>query len=425
MTDTSLPPTNPLAALDRAALAGLKVVEFAHVIAGPLAGTLLADLGADVVHVDDPERGDPGRKMGPPKDGVYLWWKVAARNKRSVTIDLRSAEGQELARKLVRWADVVITNFRVETLERWGLDWPAIHEANPKAIVLQVTGFGATSTLRNTPGFGKVGEARSGVVYVTGFPDGPPVHTGFSHADTVTALMGAFAITASLHRRNTDPDFDGEWIDLALFESLFRLIEWQVILHDQLSSVPERAGNQLAVSPAAVINTYPSSDGHWLTVTSGTPRSVWNVAKLVGIPQEEVATVDLQTANKERLDELLSKWIAERTADEALEEMLSIEVVASRIFSVADIVADPTYRELGDIITVDDDELGPVQMQGVIPRLANHPGRVWRTGPGLGQDNDIVYRDYLGLDAEEVAALHAAGVIAPAADPVPVPTEEA
>lgn len=398
--------------LDTAALAGLKVVEFAHVIAGPLAGTLLADLGADVVHVDDPGQGDPGRKMGPPKGDTYLWWKVAARNKRSVTIDLRTPDGQELARSLVRWADVVITNFRVNTLAKWGLDWEAVHAENPKAIYLQVTGFGAKSTLRNTPGFGKVGEARSGVVYVTGFQDGPPVHTGFSHADTVTALMGAFAITASLHRRNTDPDFDGEWIDLALFETLFRLIEWQVIFYDQLGEVPERAGNQLAVSPAAVINTYQSSDGHWLTVTSGTPRSVHNVAALVGVPHEDVSTVELQAANKHRLDGLLREWIAVRSAGEALAEMEQLEVVASRIFSIADIVKDQTYAELGDIITVDDRDLGPVRMQGVIPRLTNHPGAVWRTGPGLGEDNEIVYRQYLGIDDAEYERLVEAGVIA-------------
>jgi crotonobetainyl-CoA:carnitine CoA-transferase CaiB-like acyl-CoA transferase len=398
--------------MNSAALAGLKVVEFAHVIAGPLAGTLLADLGADVVHVDDPAQGDPGRKMGPPKGDTYLWWKVAARNKRSVTIDLRTPDGQDLARSLVRWADVVITNFRVKTLERWGLDWEGVHAANPKAIYLQVTGFGARTTLRNTPGFGKVGEARSGVVYVTGFPDGPPVHTGFSHADTVTALMGAYAITAALHRRDTDPEFDGEWIDLALFETLFRLIEWQVIFYDQLGQVPERAGNQLAVSPAAVINTYQSADGHWLTVTSGTPRSVHNVAALVGVPHGDVATVELQAANKDRLDRLLREWIGTRTATEALAEMETLEVVASRIFSIADIVADPTYAELGDIITVDDADLGSVRMQGVIPRLTNHPGRVWRTGPGLGEDNEIVFGDYLGIDAVELQRLRDIGAIA-------------
>jgi crotonobetainyl-CoA:carnitine CoA-transferase CaiB-like acyl-CoA transferase len=408
----------------KGALAGLKVVEFAHVIAGPLAGTLLADLGAEVVHIDDPVNGDPGRKMGPPKGDVYLWWKVSARNKRSLTLDLRSVEGQEVARSLVRWADVVITNFRASTLEKWGLDWEAVHRENPRVIMLQVSGFGARSSLSDTPGFGKVGEARSGVVYVTGFPDGPPVHTGFSHADTVTALMGAYAITAALHRRATDPDFDGEWVDLALFESLYRLIEWQVIFYDQLGAVPERNGNQMAVAPAAVVNTYQSLDGHWLTVTSGTPRSVRNVATLVGIPQEQVATVELQTAQKDELDRRLSEWIGERKADECLVEMDRLDVTASRIFSVADIVEDPTYAELGDVISIDDRDLGPVRMQGVIPRLANHPGTVWRTGPGLGEDNAFVLQELLGLDDERVAALRESGVISPILTPVAAGREE-
>ena len=408
MVDTA---SSPIPALGGAALEGLKVVEFAHVIAGPLAGTLLADLGAEVIHVDDPEHGDPGRKMGPPKDGTYLWWKVAARNKRSVTIDLRTPDGQAVARELVRWADVVITNFRVNTLAKWGLDWESVHAENPTAIYLQVTGFGAKSSRANTPGFGKVGEARSGVVYVTGFPDGPPVHTGFSHADTVTALMGAYAITASLHRRDTDPNFDGEWIDLALFESLFRLIEWQIIFNDQLGTIPERAGNQLAVSPAAVINTYRSADDVWLTVTSGTPRSVRNVAELVGIPLDKVSTVEQQAEQKDELDRRLGEWIGSRSADDCLVEMAQLEVVASRIFSAADILEDETYQELGDIITIDDDDLGPVRMQGVIPRLANHPGRVWRTGPGLGEDNELVYKKFLGMDDDRYEQLRNQGVI--------------
>ncbi len=404
-------------------LAGLKVVEFAHVIAGPLAGTLLADLGAEVVHVDDPVNGDPGRKMGPPKDDVYLWWKVSARNKRSVTLDLRSAEGQEVARKLVRWADVVITNFRVKTLERWGLHWEGVHAENPEVIYLQVTGFGAKSSLANSPGFGKVGEARSGVVYVTGFADGPPVHTGFSHADTVTALMGAYAITAALHRKHTDPEWDGEWIDLALFESLYRLMEWQVIFYDQLGTVPERNGNQLAVAPAAVINTFKTADGHWITVTSGTPRSVRNVAGLLGVPPEKVATVELQREHSELLDTKLGEWVAARSIDECLERMDELEVTASRIFNVEDILKDETYQELGDVITVEDSQLGPVRMQGVIPRMTNHPGEVWRTGPGLGEDNELVYQDYLGIEPEEFARLAAAAVIAaPATVPAPAET---
>jgi crotonobetainyl-CoA:carnitine CoA-transferase CaiB-like acyl-CoA transferase len=392
------------------ALAGVKVVEFAHVIAGPLAGTLLADLGADVVHVEDPKAGDPGRTQGPTKDGVHLWWKVSGRNKRSVTLDLRSSSGQALAHELIQWADVVITNMRFDTLVRWGLDWEAIHRLNPRAVMLQITGNGATTTARNDPGFGKVGEARSGVVHITGFPDGPPVHTGFSHADAVTALMGAFAISASLVRRN-DPDFEGEWIDLALFESLFRLIEWQVIFYDQLGVPPMRAGNQLAVAPGAVINTFLSADGVWVTVTSGTPRSVSNIAALLGEPADQYVTVADLLANKERLDQLLHDWIAARTADECLATMAELEVVASRIFDAADIVADPIYREREDIVTLADPELGMVRMQAVVPKLHQRPGSVWRTGPSLGEDNDLVYGKWLGKSTEELDRLRAAGVI--------------
>jgi crotonobetainyl-CoA:carnitine CoA-transferase CaiB-like acyl-CoA transferase len=396
--------------VSRPALAGIKIVEFAHVIAGPLAGTLMADLGADVVHVEDPANGDPGRQQGPTKDGVHLWWKVSGRNKRSVTLDLRRPEGQQVARQLVEWADVVITNFRIDTLRKWGLDWPAIHEANPRAVLLQITGNGATSTAYNEPGFGKVGEARSGVVHVTGFPDGPPVHTGFSHADTVTALMGAYAVSAALVRRD-DPDFEGEWIDIALFEPLFRLIEWQIIFFDQFGVAPERAGNQMAVAPGAVVNTYKSADDIWITVTSATPRSVRNIAELLGEPLSEYQTVADQSARKSRLDQLLTDWIARRNADDCLRAMSALEVVASRIFSAEDIVNDKTYQERDAVVTVPDHDLGEVRMQGVVPMLHQRPGSVWRTGPRLGEDNELVYKRWLGLSDDQLAELHEQRII--------------
>jgi formyl-CoA transferase len=328
-----------------------------------------------------------------------------------VTIDLRVEEGQQLARRLVAWADVLITNFRAGTLEKWGLDWESAHAVNPRLVMLQITGFGANTTLRNSPGFGTVGEAMSGVVGITGFPDGPPVHTGFSHADSVTGLMGAFAIQAALYRRSTDPAFDGELIDLALFESLYRLIEWQVIVHDQLGIVPQRAGNQLPVSPAAVINTYLTSDDVWVTVTSGTPRSVRKVAALLGEPDEDYRSVQQQNDGRERLDALLGEWVRSHTAEEALSAMQAAEVTASRIYTMQDIVADQTYREREAIISVDDPELGPVRMQAVIPRLTQHPGAVWRSGPALGQDTDGVLRDYIGMPAEEISTLRRRGII--------------
>ena len=397
--------------VDSRVLSGLKVVEFAHVIAGPLAGTLLADLGADVVHVEDPGRGDPQRNAGPAKNGAHLWWKVSARNKKSVTLNLRTDEGRAVARELTRWADVIICNFRVSTLEKWELDFPSLQKINPKIVMLQVTGYGVASSKRNSPGFGKVGEAMSGVVNITGFPDGPPVHTGFSHGDSVTGLMGAFAIMAALHRKNTDPDFNGEWIDLALYEGLYRLIEWQVIFFDQLGENPTRIGNQLSAAPAAVINTFRTSDEHWITVTSGTPRSVQNVAALVGERAEDYVTPAQQVERRERLDGLVREWIVRHTLGECVEAMDRLEVVASPIFTVEDILNDPTYQENGNVTELDDPDLGRVRMQGVVPRLRNHPGEVWRTAPALGEDTDTVYGEALGYSEQQLAEMRVAGTI--------------
>lgn len=397
--------------LDRAALSGLKVVEIAQLIAGPMAGSFLADFGADVVHVEDKQHGDPARSTGVTKDGVYLWWKVSGRNKRSVTIDLRTEAGQEVARRLVAWADVAITNFRLGTLERWGLDWESLHAVNPKLVMLQISGFGGNTSKRNNPGFGKVGEAMSGVVQVTGFPDGPPVHTGFSHADSITGLFGAFAIQTALYRKANDPDFDGELIDLALFEGLYRLIEWQVIFYDQLGVSPMRAGNQLANAPAAVVNMYKSSDDTWITVTTGTWKSVQKAAALLGEPAEDYATPEQQFERVDRLDELLRAFIGARTTDEVLTAMEDAQVVASPIYRVEDIVNDPTYHERNDVITVDDPELGEVRMQAVLPHLSNHGGAVWRTGPALGEDNELVFKNYVGMRDDEFDKLTAANII--------------
>lgn len=396
-----------------AALAGLKVVEFAHVIAGPLAGTLLADLGADVVHVEPPGDGDTGRTMGPAKDGVHLWWKVSARNKRSVSLDLHQPAGREVARRLAIWADVVITNLRTDTLRRWELDWPSLHRHNEQLIYLQITGFGATSSLHSAPGLGKVGEARSGVVHLTGFPDESPVHTGFSHADTVTAVTAAYGVLAAAYRKAHDPGFAGEWVDLALFEPLFRLIEWQVIVHDQLGVIPGRSGNRLAVAPAAVVNTYRTADDDWVTVTSATRRSVVNIARLIGIPEGDVDTVAKQVARSDHLDAGLREWIAARSTARCLDAMRAAEVIASPIFTVADIMADATYAEREDIVTVADDELGPVRMQAVVPKLHHHGGQVWRTGPALGADDELVLRDWVGLPDDQLDRLRHEGVVGP------------
>ncbi len=399
------------AAGPRGPLSGVKVVEFAQVIAGPLAGTLMADLGADVVHAEPPGRGDSARYMGPEKDGAHLWWKVLGRNKRSVTLDMRVEAGRALAQRLVAWADVVIVTFRADTVEKYGLDWKSVQAVNPSAVLLQISGYGARTSKRNMPGFGKMGEARSGVVHLTGFEDGPPVHTGFSHGDATTGLMGALAVTAALHRRERDPERKGEWIDLALSDTLLRLVEWQVILRDQLGYAPNRSGNQLAVAPAAVVTVYKSADGGWVTVTSGTPRSVSSIARLLGFDTTQYESQQSQVANTKVLDDGLREWISQHDTEECLKVMEEAGVVASKVFDVNDILADPIFQERESIVTVPDRDLGEVRMQGVVPTYVGDAGAVWRTGPRLGEDNDLVYGEWLGLDPDERARLHREGVV--------------
>jgi crotonobetainyl-CoA:carnitine CoA-transferase CaiB-like acyl-CoA transferase len=304
----------------------------------------------------------------------------------------------------------VITNMRVRTLENWQLDWPTLHARKPSLVYLSITGDGLGTTDENAPGFGKVGEARSGVVSVTGFPDGPPVHTGFSHADTVTGLMGAFGIVSALHRRH-EPDFQGELVDLALFEALFRLVDWQVIVHDQLGKVPQRAGNQLAVAPGLVVNTYLTADGHWVTVTSGTPKSVRNVLDMLGLPSDQYMGAEARADARAEVDRCLGEWMAQRSLEDALREMRALEVVAEKVHDMDDIASSRLYRERGDIIEIDDPDLGLVKMAGIIPKMHMNPGSVWRTGPQHGQDNTEVYTDVLGIDQARIAELKEAGVI--------------
>lgn len=393
------------------ALKGLKVLSLAQVVAGPLACGLLADQGADVVHVEPPGVGDPARHLGFDKDGVYVWWKVSGRNKRSITLDLRKPEGAAVARELAAWADVVVTSMRPDTLDRWGVGWSDLRAVNKRLIMLQITGFGMTGPRRNEPGFGKVGEAMSGAVHITGMPDGPPLHTSFSHGDSVTGLMGAFGLMAALYRRDHDPDFSGELIDLALFEPLFRLIEWQVIAWDQLGVSPKRNGNRLGFAPAAVANVYQTADGEWVTVTSATRNSVLNVVGLLGLPVEEFQTVAAQRAQADLLDTGLREWMKSQSTEDALAKMRSAEVVASRIYSVADMMTDETFRARENIVSVQDPELGEVKMQGVFPKMTQHPGEIWRSGPNLGEDNELIYKEWLKMSEDRYNALSEAGVI--------------
>jgi formyl-CoA transferase len=392
-------------AADRGLLHGLRIVEFAEMISGPMAGGFLADHGADVIHVECPATPDPARAVGPTKDGAALWWKVLGRNKRAVTIAMDTPDGQELAHQLIATADVVITNLAWPRLEAWGVDPPTLRGRYPRLIVLHVSGYGANSSRRDEPGVGKVAEAQSGLAELTGVPGRAPVFSGFAQAETLAALTGAFAIQAAIYRRDTAPDGDvgGEWIDLALFEPLFRLIEWQAIVHDQIGTIFERNGNQMALGSDGVVDTYQTADGEWIIVTSGTDRGLDRLEELLGcaIPARDTSLIK----------ELLADWVHRRTTQECVDGLTAAGVSASRIYSAADIANDENFIARRSIVAVGDDDLGQMRMTAALPHVRNHPGQVWRTGPPLGADNEAVFRDLLGMSADEFARLTADGII--------------
>ncbi|AKK27855.1 CaiB/BaiF CoA-transferase family protein [Mycobacterium sp. EPa45] len=395
---------------------GLTILELGHVIAAPFAASLMGDFGAQVIKIEDPGSGDMLRRSGPTKDEVHLWWKSAARNKSSVAIDLRVAEGQALVRQMVEQADVVIENFRPGTLERWGLGWADLHVSNPRLIMLRISGYGQIGPESAKPGYGRVGEAMSGAVQITGHPDRPPTHFGFSLGDVTTGIMGAFAVAGALFKRESIGNrFNGECIDLALYESLFRGIDWQVILYDQLKFVAERHGNEFQVSPSPVSDTYLSRDGVWYTVASGTVRSVQCLLDLVGgialRTDPKYATQELQMLHRNELGEMVRQWFADNDSDFVEKACASAGVVAARIFTPAEMFTSATFAARQSVVEVADEDLGPVRVTGVVPRLTNFPGSVRSTGPRLGIDGRRVLTEWLGLADSRYEALVAGGVV--------------
>lgn len=394
------------------ALAGVTVVELGSILAGPLAGTFLADFGADVIHVEKPGAGDPMRVAGPATAaGLHVWWKVTMRNKRSVTLNISDPRSHAVLFKLLRQADVVTENFRPGTLERWGLAPDKLLEINPRLVILRISGFGQRGPLSARPGFGKVGEAMSGQVTLTGFPDNPPTHVGFSLGDTTTGLMGALGVMMALYRQKMHGDEVGEVIDLALFETLFRLIEWQVPAYDQLGFVGERAGNRFPFGPAIVANTYQSSDGAWITISTATEQYVDNCVTLLGTEADEFRLHRGESGAADMLDAALRRWVAKRPKDQALQELADGSVVSFPIYTIEDILQDETYRIRENIVEVTDRDFGVLRQPAPIPHFRFRPGVVSREAPELGAHNDEVLRDQLQIDDATLSELRQSGLI--------------
>jgi crotonobetainyl-CoA:carnitine CoA-transferase CaiB-like acyl-CoA transferase len=398
------------------ALAGVRVVELGSFIAGPAAGRVLADFGADVVKVERPGAGDEARRWRLHGGETSLLFRVLNRNKRSVTLDLRAPRGREVALALVRRADVVVENFRPGTLERWGLGPEVLRRVNPGVVLVRVSGYGQTGPYRDRPGFGGVAEAVGGLRYLTGYPDRPPTRVGVSLADSVAALYAVVGALLALYRRDARGG-GGDVVDVALYEGIFSLMESLLPDYDAFGVVPERTGSELpGVVPS---NTYRCGDGRYVVVSGNGDAIFGRLMRLVGradlAGDPGLADNAGRVGRRAELDRAVAGWVAGRTLDEALVELDAAEVPAGAIYTAADIAKDPHFAARGmherhPVDVTGDGSRTGVTFPGVVPKLAGAPGRTRWLGPDLGADTDAVLGE-LGLDETERAALRAEGVI--------------
>lgn len=392
------------------ALADISVVDASTLFAGPMAAMHLGDLGADVVKIEHPRRPDPARGHGPEKDGTNIWWKTLGRNKRTVSLDLSSAGGAEVFRRLCRRADVVIENFRPDTLERWGLGYDVLSAQNPGLILARVTGFGQIGPYRRHPGFGTLAEAMSGFAAATGDPDGPPVLPPFGLADGIASLAAAFAITSALHQRTVSEV--GQVIDLAIIEPIMAMLGPQISRWNLLGTAQPRLGNRSGNN--APRNTYRTNDGHWVAVSTSSQSIAERVVALVGRPElAREPWFDSGHRRAEHADELdaaVGGWIAVHSRDEVLDGFEQAEAAVASVYTPADIVADPQFRAIGTVREIDDPDFGPMAMQGPLFRSSTGEVPTRFTGRAPGVDTDAVLTE-LGYDPPGIAVLRAAGAI--------------
>jgi len=392
------------------ALDGIRVLELGQVIAGPFCGQMLADLGADVVKVEPPAVGDVLRQWGwSPEAGDSLWWRVAGRNKRSITVDLRTPQGQTLVRRLVRDVDVVVENFRPGTLERWGLGYDALSSDNPGLILVRISGFGQDGPYARRAGYAAIGEAMGGLRALTGYADRPPTRVGVSLGDSLTGLMGALGALAALHARERTGN--GQVVDASIYESVLAITE-ALIPEWQVAGVQrERSGPTL--SGIAPSNVYPTRDGQVLLAAN--QDSVFRrLTAAMGSPQlaRDPRFVDHKSrgANMAELDEVIATWTRRHGTDEILSMLHEAAVPCGRVYEPADMVEDPHFRARRSLVEIEDGDHGTLIMPGVVPKLSATPGAVRWVGPSLGAHTDEVLAA-VGLAPDEIAALRFAGAI--------------
>ena len=393
-------------------LAGVRILDAGTRIAAPFAATLLADFGAEVVKVEMPGSGDFMRTIGPFADGYSLWWAVEGRNKKSITLDLRKPRGQELFRRLVGHADVVVENFQPGTLERWGLGYDALASINPKLILTRASVYGQTGPYRDRPGLDRNGIGFGGLLYLTGYPDRPPVRPGVIVSDYLTAVFNALAIMIALYHRDVRSG-GGQSVDLALYESVFRILEHTMAAYDRLGVVREREGNRLRNS--APLDNWETKDGKTICIVAAGDGLFPRLARAIGredlLSDPRFSSLAKRAANADAINRIVADWCLAHDAAEIEAIMLAAQVPFTRAYNIAEIAADPHYAAREDIVTVDDLVAGPLRMQAVYPRFSATPGRIQRPAPRLGEHNEEIYRGLLGLAADELDELRRDGVI--------------
>lgn len=393
-------------------LSGVRVLDLATLAAAPLAATYLGEYGADVIKIEEPRNGDPIRTWGNQRDGVGLMWKSVSRNKRSITLNLRVPAGQDIVRRLVAQADVVIVNTRPQTLQKWGLDYESLRVVNDRIVMLHITGFGLSGPKSQRPGFGTLGEAMSTFAHVTGEKGGPPTLPPFMLADGVASLNAAYAVMMALYHRDVH-GAGGQLIDINLVDPLARLLEQNLLGYDQLGIVTERSGNRWDIS--APRNTYQTSDGKWLAMSGSSPTLALRVFKAIDrddlVSDDDFSDPQRRLARAAEVDAVVAEWVAGKTLTEAMAVFDAAEVAACPVYDVADMIADEQLKHREVFVSVPDEELGAMTVQAPVPRFSGDDARLEHLGPKLGEHNAEVYGELLGLDQDDIDKLRADGVL--------------
>lgn len=397
----------------RRPLEGIKILELGNIVAAPFAGKIFSEFGAEVIKIEEPTNGDPLRQWRVMHHDTSVWWYVQSRNKKSVTVNLRNSKGQEIVKELVEHADVVLENFKPGTLEKWNLGYEELKAVNSSIILTRISGYGQTGPYREKPGFGSVAEALGGLRYLTGYPNLPPVRTGVAIGDMVAGLYAVIGTLMALRARDKHPEKKGQVVDVALYESVFSLLEGALPEYDLAGQIRERTGSTLpGVAPS---NTYECADESHIVIGGNGDKIFQRL--MIAIGRKDIAENPKYANNQGRvedvtyIDEAIEAWTKKHTLEEAQKILDAADVPVGPIYGIQDIVKDPHYQAREMLQKVDLPDGKEILVPGIVPKLSGTPGEIDWNGPALGEHNDEIYTDYLNFTFEDFRKLKEEGVI--------------